>query len=777
MKGFVKTFSMLAFGVALPVAALVYELLTRQCAMIFFDPLPTFAHVGLVAAVPLVNLSVWWGLRRGQEERYWRLSQLNAVVIGIALFYSVLFIPLVPIGVVGVIVLIGLLPLAPLAALTVALFLRRALSRAGRAGGLPRVRGRIGIACAIALLIGLQLPAVVTQIGLQMATSTDPVEHGRGIRILRFAGDETALLRACYVRRGQMADVFSVVMSGHRNVSTDEARNIFYRVTGKPFNSVAPPAFIGEFNSDRDIGGAVVGQRSGGLVLRNSAMRARVHPDAALAYLEWTIEVENTSERIGEGRLQMTLPPGAVVSRVTLWINGEEREAAFGTSAVVREAYEKVVSRQRDPLLVTLAGPDSVLAQLFPVPPRGGSMRFRLGMTVPLNLVSRGGAELTLPRIEERNIAIPDAFGHGLNVTSTSALSVNGAGLGTTVTADGVHVVAGTVEEPASVVIAASRDSGVRATLARDDLSESPGVVVQRVVPVDERYREVVVVIDGSRSMREHVDAIVEAVDNVPAELPLTVFFAGDSVRQSRVENASSQREFALSIAGEAFAGGMDNGDALQRAMTFAAGRGGVAVLWIHGAQAIPSRTVPDPAAFASADGSIVPLYSVQVSPGQNELKRALARYPEIRPVAVTGDLSTTLDRLFSTWSGKRSGYRFERTHETVAPPASKPLAREAGSHVARLWAYDSVRDLASAIDRSGDAAAAALGIRYQLVTAVTGAVVLEAASQYDEAGLQPADAANVPTVPEPEVMGLLFIVVLVLGYFARRTRHPLWRS
>lgn len=97
-----------------------------------------------------------------------------------------------------------------------------------------------------------------------------------------------------------------------------------------------------------------------------------VYPEAALAYLEWTLEFRNDSILQREARAQIALPPGAVVSRLTLWIDGEEREAAFGGRSQVKTAYKETVQQRRDPVLVTTCGPDRVLVQCFPVPPGGG---------------------------------------------------------------------------------------------------------------------------------------------------------------------------------------------------------------------------------------------------------------------------------------------------------------------------------------------------------------------------------------------------------------------
>ena len=65
--------------------------------------------------------------------------------------------------------------------------------------------------------------------------------------------------------------------------------------------------------------------------------------------------------------------------------------------------------------------------------------------------------------------------------------------------------------------------------------------------------------------------------------------------------------------------------------------------------------------------------------------------------------------------------------------------------------------------------AAQILAVRYQLVTPVSGAVVLENAQQYQATGLQPVDAGSVPTIPEPEMVVLLIVVGLLLMWLIWR--------
>ena len=123
---------------------------------------------------------------------------------------------------------------------------------------------------------------------------------------------------------------------------------------------------------------------------------------------------QNDHPRNREARMQIALPPGSVVSRATLWVNDEPQEAAFGKSSQVRAAYESVVNTNRAPLLVTTIGADRMLAQAFPIPQYGGTLKFRLGITTPLSLENPSSASMVLPTLIAHNFEINDDFEHQL---------------------------------------------------------------------------------------------------------------------------------------------------------------------------------------------------------------------------------------------------------------------------------------------------------------------------------------------------------------------------
>jgi hypothetical protein len=90
--------------------------------------------------------------------------------------------------------------------------------------------------------------------------------------------------------------------------------------------------------------------------------------------------------------------------------------------------------------------------------------------------------------------------------------------------------------------------------------------------------------------------------------------------------------------------------------------------------------------------------------------------------------------------------------------------ARRTSDHLVRLWAAQEVERLLAVGKPEARAEAVKLAAHHQIVTAVTGAVVLETQAQYDAAGLTPVDPASVPTIPEPATIILSAIVLLALA-------------
>jgi hypothetical protein len=156
--------------------------------------------------------------------------------------------------------------------------------------------------------------------------------------------------------------------------------------------------------------------------------------------------------------------------------------------------------------------------------------------------------------------------------------------------------------------------------------------------------------------------------------------------------------------------------------------------------------------------------YELQVTPGANVISEKLDGMARIETLRLED-----LTRMVSGWrsGAKRITVRRERIE---AGANALPADERTSDHLVRLWANDEIGRLIQG-GKEQRAAAVAMAQSYQLVTPVSGAVVLETQQQYDAAGLQPVPEGTVPTIPEPEEWALILVALLVLVYVLRASR------
>jgi hypothetical protein len=739
----------LLFGVALPLLTNLVELVTHMCADEFFDPLPTLGHVFAVFMVPLAAMASLRALWRRDGERLEATIFAQAFALAIAAVYALIFAPLTPLALMAIPYMgLGILPLAPALSLFAgvrALFALRKL-RTALAPSTPRRRlVWMGLAAGIGLMIALQLPATATRVLVAAAASEDAETSHTGIRWLRRIGSRDLMLRACYQRPTSATDVVGALINVAIPVPPEKMRDIYFRVTGRPFDTEPQPLLGGGFGrgrADREWDVEQGSDRVGvvamrGLTLAGSRIDGTVDARAALGYVEWTFEFANVAPVEREVRAEIVLPPGGVVSRVTLWVDGVEREATFAARDVTRRAYERVVRRQRDPILVTTTGPDRVLVQCFPVERNGGRMKARIGISAPLQLATRAAGTLVLPYFAQRNFSVPAGVKHSIIIDSKDRFLTQAAPM-VAEPASPAPFAQVTVERPAGTPdVAWAADPASPAAIVRQTLRAQP-------IPAPARL---VVVVDGSGAMADAAQRVAAALAAVPKNLPLAITTAGDDVLPYTGD--------AAALAGVDFAGGTDSLPALVSAWDLAAAEPGSAVLWIHGPQPVVLSS-PEPLRQRierRPDGP--PIYTFAIVGGENRLLAALGDLAGVHTVPRLPAGTPDLELFLRTLDGH--GERIVAVREARGVEAPVATAHQTSDHLARLWARDRI---AMTTDRKE---ALALASRYHLVTPVSGAVVLESRAQYDEAGLTPADGSDVPTVPEPGTWALIALLALAL--------------
>jgi hypothetical protein len=388
-------------------------------------------------------------------------------------------------------------------------------------------------------------------------------------------------------------------------------------------------------------------------------MKVDVDPMVGVEDVDWEMEFANEARWQQEARMKVMLPAGGAVVGASLWVDGEERQARFGATSVVKAAYQKVaVVQRRDPLLVTWAGRDHVFIQAYPVNPKG-RMRIRLRIAAPVQ------GKAVLPQIVERNLAL----------AKDARVEVVGEG---------------------EVAHGWAVDRLDRGMMVR-------GRLEQVAVP-----KRVQVVIDSSAWMGKDAEALRKAVAGYAREAEVKVWFGG--------------RDWE-------FAGGVDNVPMLEAAL-----KAGGTVVWVHGPQPFLGKSTMGLERLLT--GPAV-LWGVRMEEGEN---RVWAEIEKKRGVRSVDGLPQTLQELApQEWVWERA-----------------PVSREAvecGS-ASSLWASGEASDVA---------------LKYRVVTAEVGAVVLETDRQYDENGLEkPVSATPEPATFVGVGLGLILIIYL---------RKGLWRA
>lgn len=742
-------------GSALAVLAILVEALTHTCAGMFIDPIPTAWHFLLVSLVPAGTVYALMAARRPELPRPW-LQLLAAFCLGIALYYSMLFLPFLPVAAMGVLLLgLGLLPMAPMFSAAGALAAYFALSRREPDPG--RKRLILGLGTALVVFVAIEAPQTLTRTGLSWSAGENEAKANRGVALLRRFGNEEILRRACYLRAGRASDLITMLIAG-APVSPDKARLTYYRVYGAAFNSVPPPkrinrSFDADWESawDPEQGGEIVGSRVSKLALSSSRLDGSIDAAASLGYIEWTMVFKNDSPLPQEARALVSLPPGGAVSRLTLWIDGEEREAAFGGRGKVKQAYEAVVHQRRDPALVTTRGPDRVMVQLFPVPGNGGEMKVRLGITAPAVPLAPDRWALLLPSIGERNFGVNN-ISHSVWMESKKPLA--SSTLKMEAAPNGASALRGAVSDDelsAGYAIRLTEPPADNAT-GSDPLGGAVRQTLRKIVT----KIPVILVVDGSATMAKSLPGVASALRDSQVEAAYAA--ADDQVLEWSGADAASK---LIALKTE---GGQDNVPALVRGWDAAAAKGG-AVIWVHGPLPVALTTSEELRQRWERRPEGPRIYDFTVGGGANAVAAGLDGLSRLTQVPRTGAIDEDLRLLLDRFSGRRPTVEVQR--ERGEGPGARTSA-----HLARLWALDEVGRLLASGKPEDRTKAVELSVKQRLVTSVSGAVVLETAAQYKNAGLDVPDAKNgpgVPVIPEPETWALLIVSALTMLWWMRK--------
>lgn len=814
-------FFCVSLGILMPLGVVFYEWISQALDMqlmnmrqIFYDPIPTIGHALLCALVPIINLLLLLHLRQRITLPRALRSGLAGASMAIGLFYIVIFLPMmhiVGIGLLFIIVGYGLLALLPLSPHFGALFTVLLSRRIGRAeqNGLQWPLACAGFAASLIAVLGLTAFHLHRINTLDAAIAATSQNSGLGAdRIaepISLASQREALVKLDnLVSERWLEEAMESPPTGLTGFMGDRwdvisqraggANKAYYAIHGntianqynKPWRPRGPNHWIGRIQPE--------------LKLSTSDMDGWVDSEAGVGYLEWTQVFVNYEDRQLEARQHIELPPGGVVSRVTLWVKGEPREAAFDTVAKTRAAYEYIVDREswapdkRDPVLVNAIGRDKIQVEAFPVPPKDnhepGRMKFRIGITFPLALSGQtpenAQTRLRLPRIVDRNFVPVTALEHSLQLESAHA--IDGLVQTGTMAHNATFAMAQSsdqrwwqVEPDTRVTLPIPRDASAAGAFCTDPVDGSL-IVSRPFVHTEQTLERVAIVLETSAPLADRLEDL-RAIDTATAGKNVQVewFLAASPLHQNAA--GSPEIRTPADLTPEHFIGGVDAVPALEAAVRWAGAVEHSKVIWFHGTQPAAFKPVNGLRTLLELNAEKLSLHTYQLTPPQadrwgNESGcNFIADYLDIYQLA-------TVHSSNRMWTPKRafeealampgSGatgvqWKLERLPVALDAPAPAGLV-PTRPELAKLKAHEEILAAISSPDAEAQHdAIAQKAIAYKLVTPVSGAIVMETREDYLHNGLKPPEdeainqVAQGGTVPEPSTLLMILLGTGVL--------------
>lgn len=527
---------------------------------------------------------------------------------------------------------------------------------------------------------------------INSALSPSADTHRAAIRVLRAFGSSDELRRGSY---GALVDRRSF-LQGESAPTPEDYQRAHYWVTGTPFNDQPAPwdvQLTQYLRGDADLASSRVGARVAGLAVNQSSINALIDEKLAVARLTWDLSFTNATAEQQEARAEICIPNGSVVSRAVLWVHGTPREAVISGVSAARQAYESVVRAQRDPLLISWKSPDRLLLQCYPVPPQttGEDMRVQLQIATPMNVGSRvDSLDLALPWISESNCTVGK---HGAKFSKLGKL--------------------------------ADRSSWTYENIAHRYSVDAKLDVENYTALMLNNDLQIHVLIDGSANMAKYREVIVQCLShlagNPQVRQRLHIVFASDEVsRLVALHDTADATKAIAALNVVPFTGGPDNTRDLQRLIAEIGDNPKAALVWIHGAQPLPTGI--------DCRGTACMLYDVHLGNGTNAVLEG-----QLEPIRVQIDhnqMKSQLAALFDRLAGSGFEHLPKATfEENVVTWCTTGLSRECSA----LATYSQICDLCKHSDFHS---AEAMAIQSRLVTPATSAVVLETDEDYVNYGL-----------------------------------------
>ena len=725
----------------------------RVIRLFFKHPAESSIELALALAIPVCNYLVWLSICKGDKRFAIRRGIFNGTAIG-ASFAAALISTIAVLGgqandlgdgMNATFMFIGAIYWAAFAAAVyIAIRLRRSREvRSARARTI--LYSGFGVLLALVALIGAEARSFYLRIVEQAAVAAPKKDRPAALEQLRALDPGQDMRLECTDSRAAgLAGMFIPLKPA-------TLRELYFAASGKPFQDNKSEDLSGY--SDAYLRTHVVGAPVAGLSLVRSSMTGNVHPETLSSTINWTFVFKNSTTKPLEARAEIGVPPGAAISGMSLWSDGNERKGIFAESGGANSGWVNL--NAKTPALIRDLGRGRTLVHCYPVESQE-ELRLRVSMAVPLKPMEETEASLALPRLIDANFNLEDE--NSLRLRSPATLSVKLDGVKSSKSADGAELLTGSLSE--NDLKGAGLTIRVKSNAPFKDVAVYDGVVShtylnERLVRSKTKTpSDLVVVLDSSEFVAKHFDAIKNALSAIPRSIPAYLIMGRDD-RKVAEPVPMSEAISKLKIAD--FIGGQDNLEAVVKAAETAGETKNGAVLWIHGPQPPTHREIYPMAPYASTPA----FFELSLDNGSADTSEYFKNHRDIGPFASVPRNANIADDLGSFFKKLEPGsqeYRVCFEHSSVRP--TEVVAGK--DQVAELLAINANAAIADSIAKGQPQFGRPFAVRYGIVTPVSSLVVMPDNSTPEAAVTSDAARSNEVaqgTVPQGAVLASLPIV------------------
>lgn len=655
----------------------------------------------------------------------------------------------------------------------------------GKVWDLPRFQAKVtgyavlGAIFAVLVFAGAEAMPWSIRIAERMTVSDSASERQQGLAWLRAVNPEQQLRLECTdPRSAGLVGLFIPLKSSTQH-------QLYFAITGKPYSFRDSNNTDMSSMPDDYLSKNVVGAKIKDLSLVRSSMSGIVHPTTLSSSIDWTLVFKNDSSKPQEARAEIKVPQGGVITGLTLWIRGEPQEATFSASGKVDGVANWVDASHESPAMITDLGRGRVLVHCYPVaqeeelklrmtfvvPLKADGIK-SASLILPKFIATNfglAGEHLVRLRSETNLTANLSNLKQGKNLSGENILS----GLFAPKQLDGSDVLIEAKTPQLSQPVATldklavaleqqeeKRKAEIRRQQANSEAQEQqvvvmidgsrglpsqlqnftnalkrrkdgasiqvktvkPKYVVQQVERISSPApRHLVIVVDGSSTIKPYVSDLQKALTKLPPGIAASMIIA--SQEQEKLAEPISLSEGLKKLSTVQFVGGQDNLKAVIRAAEIAGEHEGGAVLWIHGPQPVLNSEIYIVSSYVSTPR----FYELPLDSGDTDTYEFFKNHSEIGPFvqvprnssAVASDLNSFL----SKWQPGRDHYAARLFTGNLRPAAARNICDQEAQELIALHANQYCHAL---IKQRKMHKAAVIAVAYGLVTPVSSALVTQ---------------------------------------------------